>query len=149
MIDRKVIVLSFCLAALAAPAATLAGSPQPTWHSVHPMSTPRADHQAVLLTDGRVLVMGGVAGDTASVAINSAEIYVPETDAWIRLPDMNASRTEFAAVRLADGRVLATGGRGGLSGAQASSEIFDPATGYWTPTADMSMPRTGHTAVLL
>jgi hypothetical protein len=47
---------------------------------------------------------------------------------------------------LNDGRVLATGGTGGLG---SRAEIYDPDTELWTPVADMPTARSGHCAVKL
>jgi hypothetical protein len=47
---------------------------------------------------------------------------------------------------LDDGRVLATGGTGGLS---TRAEIYDPATELWTAVASMPTGRSGHCAVKL
>ena len=44
--------------------------------------TGRAEHTATLLTDGRVLVTGGI--DPNYQATATAEIYDPRLDAWTR-----------------------------------------------------------------
>jgi hypothetical protein len=49
-------------------------------------------------------------------------------------------------VVLNDGRVLATGGTGGLG---VRAEIYDPDTEVWTPVADMPTARSGHCAIKL
>jgi len=51
---------------------------------------------------------------------------------------------------LANGKVLAVGGRSGLnSGLLGSAELFDPATGLWTATGSLNDAREGQTATLL
>lgn len=50
------------------------------WTPTASMSRPRANHGAVLLTDGRVLVIGGT-GQT-NTGTDSFEIYDPSSDTW-------------------------------------------------------------------
>jgi len=59
---------------------------------------------------------------------------------------LGAARQNYAAVALADGRVLASGGR---YSAVTSAELYDPATGLWTSTGNLNTGRSGHTATLL
>jgi hypothetical protein len=54
-------------------------------------------------------------------------------------------RTSHTATLLPDGRVLVTGGEGGL----ASAELYDPSSGTWTATGDMIEGHSDHTATLL
>src|SRR5262249_55661656 len=51
------------------------------------MSTERAFHTATLLSDGTVLVTGGLnlAGDASGTPVNSAEIYDPAKDSFTLL----------------------------------------------------------------
>jgi hypothetical protein len=104
-----------------------------TFQPAPPMSSPRAGHAAVALTDGRVLVCGGWTGTDATA---SAEIYDPETGAWVPISDMNDARESLMAVPLLDGRVLVTGGSGGQDNL-ASAEVFDPATSAFTSVGPM------------
>ena len=104
-----------------------------TFQSVHPMSTPRAGHAAVLLLDGRVLVCGGWTGKGLTA---SAEIYDPATGQWVLAGKMNDARESLMAVPLQDGRVLVTGGSGGKDN-PASAEVFDPATSTFSDVGPM------------
>lgn len=58
------------------------------------------------------------------------------------------ARHYFAATRLPNGNVLATGGYAG-SGVTNSAMIFDPATNAWTAAASMLAGRSDHTATVL
>lgn len=98
--------------------------------------------KAVLLNDGRVLVIGGEV--TAAT-----EIFDPRTNRWLSTGDIeNSSGT---AVLLNDGSVLVAGGRPLLSphGVFASALRFIPATNSWQPAAPMLRSRAGHTLTLL
>jgi WD40 repeat protein len=80
----------------------------------------RYKHTAVLLKDGNVLILGGSNEDDWMGKYNSAEIYNVETDAFIKISDMNQERFKLsdAAVLLPDGNVLIVGGNRQI-------EIFD------------------------
>ena len=114
-----------------------------------PMTTPRALHLSVPLTNGRVLLIGG-ANATGGV-LASCEVYDPATNLFTATGSMSTPRILHAACRLADGRVMVAGGTSTLqpdaltaiSSALSSVEIWDPATGLWTPTASISGPRLG------
>ena len=124
------------------------------WRQAAAMSQPAQGQAAVLLRDGRVLVVGGTTNDGDETA--RAAIYDPGRDTWTPTENMSTERGHPEAVLLAGGRVLVTGDSpsvfGGLDGFGAiggAAEIFDPETDKWTPTASLSRPRTGHTLTLL
>ena len=115
----------------------------------------RAGHTAILLADGRVLMVGGysdldgrVASDLA-VPLASAETWDPATGTTSPTGSMTTARFGPTATLLADGRVLITGGVSDRGVAVASAEIWDPATGAFTPTGSMVQARRGHAAVRL
>ncbi|RVU46144.1 kelch repeat-containing protein [Rubrivivax rivuli] len=89
---------------------------------------------AVLLQDGRVLVLKGRDGD----------IYDPVANRWSATAPLPIDPgSGCSATLLADGRVLFVGG--GLSGV----EIFNPTTNTWSTAASMLTARRDHTASLL
>lgn len=60
------------------------------------------------LADGRVLLAGGAG--SASVRLNTAEIYNPDFDVWTPASPMATRRAAASAVLLGDGSVLMVGG---------------------------------------
>lgn len=111
------------------------------------MSTPRGGHVGVTLADGRVLVAGGATWTDTPVAAFSAEIYDPASNSWSPTGSMLHRRLNHAAVLLADGRVLVSGGGDGApSGYKGNTlcEIFDPVTGTFSAAASMATPRGDH-----
>ena len=92
------------------------------------MMTARHKLAAVLLSDGRVLVVGGSDNRDWRGEYASAEIYDPATGRFTSAGDMNSKRFKLVhgAVRLADGRVLVAGGA-------ERPEIYDPAKKSFQP----------------
>ena len=100
------------------------------------LNVPRVYTRAVLMVDGRVLVM--------SSNDPSIEIFDPDTNTFT-LVAHTVLHTYGFVVRLRDGRVLIGSGDGGVTAA----ELFDPDTSTFTPVAT-SMARgrselTAHT----
>jgi hypothetical protein len=95
-----------------------------TWSRAASLKTPRAQHAAVLLADGRVLVVGGL--NHAPLA--EAEIYDPRADTWTKVAPMEEARYGHAA-SVANGLVIVTGGF--RHGPLASVQIYDVAADTW------------------
>jgi len=108
------------------------------------MSTPRAQHTATLLADGRVLIAGGRNGTNGTQDLASAELYDPSTDAFTPSGVMINLRGLHWATVLADGRVLMTGCA--IPCNSAIAEFYDPATGSF---ADAGTPGAGGGAATL
>jgi hypothetical protein len=100
---------------------------------------------ATLLSDGRVLITGGMTGGGA---VASAELYDPKTGTFSATGSMATSRYGHTATLLSDGRVLIAGGWNG-GGNVASAELYDPKSGIFSSTGSMATARYGHTATLL
>jgi len=115
------------------------------------MAFSRVQHTAALLSTGKVLITGGIQGNTV---LSSAELYDPSSGTFSATGSMITPRGGHTAILLADGRVLIAGGfpnTGGFPAASglASAELYDPATGVFTRTGDMSQGRAYHAATLL
>jgi murein DD-endopeptidase MepM/ murein hydrolase activator NlpD len=119
-----------------------------------PMLTPRLEHTATLLGNGKVLI---AAGSDPSFVTNSTEIYDPrappsgQSQYGNMLVDARRSHT---ATLLANGDVLVVGGYQsgngyGYVGTLASSEQFNHVTLAWSQPGLMSVTRAFHTATLL
>jgi uncharacterized repeat protein (TIGR01451 family) len=121
-----------------------------TWSPTDTMGTARRYHTATRLSDGRVLVAGGISessdGSTAGGyggPMGAAEIYDPAVGTWSWTGSMSIAHAVHTATLLADGRVLVAGGG---SNSMTIAEIYNPAAGTWSLTGSMSTGRYAHTA---
>lgn len=124
------------------------------WEPAGRMSTGRFEHTATRLDNGRVLVVGGLGGEPRDGRFHpqaSAEIFDPAVGAFTRTGDPAVGRTNHAAARLEDGRVLVAGGLGGEQADRAlrSAEIYTPSRGSWASAASLRQARSGATATPL
>jgi WD40 repeat protein len=117
-----------------------------TFSSTSELAVARVGHAAVLLDSGKVLIVGGWAGEDAT---RKTELYDPNTRQFAMSGEMNEPRDGFTATRLNDGRVLIAGGYRGSIQRLSSAELYDPQRGTFTLTGRMGMPRMSHSATLL
>lgn len=126
------------------------------WEAVAALGAARQLHTATPLGAGprdnvtEVLLCGGATHSfVVPTPIASAELFAPLTRTVSPLPSLSLPRASHRAVRLADGRVLVTGGvtTGGV--VTATCEFFDQATMAFVPAPSMSTPRGGHAITLL
>ena len=125
-------------------------------------------HRATLLSDGKVIVSGGMTLQIfppSLVSLKSISFYNPATGTFSSsftptgggpavTPQLATARSSHTQTTLPDGRVLVTGGRTAATGtnpgtAVDSVEIFSPVTGLLTAGPTMNETRAGHTATLI
>ncbi|HKB39383.1 MAG TPA: kelch repeat-containing protein [Gemmataceae bacterium] len=136
---------------LPCPGSTLGQAQAASWSSGGSMHDPRVSPTATLLSDGKVLIAGGSAGENGnSLGLASAELYDPATGTWTLTGSMTTARVGHAATLLPSGQVLVSGGIDvGRQIKLESAELYDPTTGSWTVTGSLNVARNLHTATLL
>ncbi len=113
------------------------------------MMEERSSSAAVLLKDGRVLIIGGF-DISRHKRFSSCEIFDPKTEKFTLLqPKMQHERAEAAAVLMGDGTVLIFGGYEGEYSYLNTIERYDPVSNTFTPVGEMLEKRAGHSATLL
>lgn len=110
----------------------------------------RYGHAAVVLADGRVLLVGGWNREDGGVlgGARSCEIFDPAdpVNPVRSVGSLHGDAAESTtAVRLPDGRVLVLNDTppapGATVGLEIGAELFDPATETWTRVASRTQPR--------
>lgn len=100
------------------------------------MATARTHHQAVVLPDGTVLLLGGSTDPAGGFPVNSGEIFDPITETVAPIPPavpgdpsptMNQAREDFGAALMSNGKVFIIGGSDG-----SNFDIYDPVAHTFT-----------------
>src|SRR5262245_54091774 len=122
-----------------------------TWRSTGNLQFARARHTATLLTNGQVLVVGGINDSQSALltVIDTAELYDPVRETWSSTGKLNWARSSHTATLLPSGRVLTAGGSTGAFEILRTAELYDPVTGLWSATGNLNTPRWLHTATVL
>lgn len=126
--------------------------PSPYFIKTGKMNYPRYSHNAVLLKNGNVLIIGGTLWESGGAIVKVtkyAEIFDPVSRNFsVVSQSITTPRADSASVLLKDGRVLITGGSDG-SKALSTVEIFDPVQKTFEQAGFMNESRYYHTATLL
>jgi hypothetical protein len=126
-----------------------------TFSATGDLPEPRDGHAAVLLPDGKVLVVGGSDGGLSGFPDYraAAALYDPATGQFTSTGSLAYPRDQSRASLLPDGRVLVAGGShlAGEPGSVtvATAEIYDPESGTFSIAGDLVVPRDDPAAVTL
>jgi galactose oxidase-like protein len=115
----------------------------------HSLTVHLQNHATTLLSDGTVLITGGV--DHSGTVQSSAEIYDPATGITTVLSNtMNMPRDGHTATLLSDGSVLIAGGNTTGGSPVSSAELYSPsAQTFALVGSSMTVERALHSATLL
>ncbi|MFH1714574.1 MAG: kelch repeat-containing protein [Elusimicrobiota bacterium] len=102
--------------------------------------TARSRHTATLLPNGKVLMAAGYSGS----AINTAELYDPDSGAFDYTGSLGTARERHTATLLPNGKVFIAGGQ-----SITQCELYNPDTGTFSNTAVLSWGCRNATATLL
>ena len=94
-----------------------------------------------LLSDGRIMVVGGYGESSNTIGIANAEIFDPIKLTWTSIPNMQYRRWYPTATTLSDGRIIVTAGWQTTAHTNAGiSEIYDPIANKWTSLTNANNP---------
>jgi hypothetical protein len=112
------------------------------------MFAARSLHTATVLSDGRVLIVGGFNG---SGGVTLVDIYDPSTNSFTSVAPLPASRWLHTATLLpGDTRVLIVGGNSSGPFPVPNGVVYDPGTNTYTPTSEpITNLRSRHVAIPL
>jgi hypothetical protein len=108
------------------------------------MTAARSFHTAMLLANGKVLIVGGAQSPRGSSALSTAELYDPDTGTFTPVGNLESPLGPLN-ILLGDGRVLlvtpkSTGNR---------ATLYDPANGTVTESGTTATGQIGGWAILL
>ena len=120
---------------------TVATQAQGTFTPTGDMTAARAFQTAMLLANGKVLIVGGAQPGSSAT---TAEFYDPDTGTFTPVGNLKSSLRPSTTL-LGDGRILfvtpeSTGNR---------AQVYDPATGTFTQSASTATGQVGGGAILL
>jgi len=117
------------------------------WSLTGNLNVPRNYHTATLLSNGKVLIVGGFEAAFSA----TAELYDPGTGKWSLTGNLSEIRVAHSATLLKDGKVLVAGGCGDEDcfDILGSAEVYDPNTETWSITGFLNTPRSSHTLTTL
>lgn len=116
-----------------------------SWSSTAAYFSNRTGHTMNLLPGGRVLVAG-----TLELTFTYAQVFVPATDALTFLGAQLPAFGKHAAVEMANGQVLTTGGVGStIAPPLTTCRLFTFPGATWAATGGLNVGRHSHTATRL
>jgi N-acetylneuraminic acid mutarotase len=117
-----------------------------TWSTGPALPVPARHPSLTQLDDGRVLLAGGDNG--MATAWDMCWTWTPGATAWTSVAALGYARSQHAAIKLANGRVLVIGGvnEGNFP---PDVEMFDPTTNAWSLASRLTYGRYQHAANLL
>ena len=114
------------------------------WTKVGNMISERSGHTALLLSTGKVLIVGG----RNTLHNPNAELYIPSTKSWVTVDSSSLNLVSEIATTLNNGKVLVLGSSES-NPYTTSAELFDPITELWTKTGSMNLRHAYYQATLL
>lgn len=126
---------------------------QEAWIAIRSPARARAYHQAVRISTGDVLLIGGtsgVASATASVEIFQTSSFSGPQDTVTTRASLLTPRSHHAAAIVVDGSTVVIGGEDAEGKVLGSIEIYNFFLDQWTASAaTLAHPRLDHHAVVL
>jgi len=116
-----------------------------TWTIVAPMPVGTAGARAVTLSNGNVLVAGGLGN---SGILTACELYNPKANSWTVTGNLTKATFDEQIAELNNGGVIVVGGD--FSGGENNvTQIYNPNTGAWSDAAPQPIARADMIVVKL
>jgi N-acetylneuraminic acid mutarotase len=95
------------------------------WSAAGSLASARSYHTATVMPGGKVVAVGGETATFNGVAMASAELYDPATNAWAATGSLAVARYQHTATLLPSGKLLLVGGRNNTASQyEASCELY-------------------------
>ena len=111
------------------------------------LPVPHVRHTATRLLNGRILVVGGYAGENMS--LTEVDLFDPMNGSITSAAPLHIPRHDHSATLLRDGRVLVVGGYNPQQQWLTDAEVYDPFKNTWTVVPPHYSHGTAHTAARL
>jgi hypothetical protein len=116
------------------------------WEISASMNIARVDHSALLLPDGRIMVVGC---DNPYNITRKCEMYDIQANIWSPIIDMAYTYVSHEATLLNDGKVIVVGDVGNLNDEKFNSEIYYPDKNLWVQSNLMPNIKQFRKSILL
>ncbi len=117
------------------------------------MSTTRVHHASIRLTDGKVLVLGGIPPlqnlHEQPPNPSYAELYDPVANLFSPIDGLTISHERYTATLMSSGLVLIVGGEDAPGTPTTEVQLLNAGSGILAPTGALGTARVGHAATLL
>jgi hypothetical protein len=122
-----------------------------TFAATGSLNTGSGYHTATLMTNGKVLIAGGVVNPYDGAFLARAELYDPVAKTFALTGTLAGPRDAQTATLLNDSTVLVVGGQDttGSDEKLGTAELFNSSNQTFTGDGSLAIPRAAHTATLL
>ncbi len=103
--SRKILLLAVAFAVMALVSSVVQMAEAAAWFAISPMNIPRDSHTATVLTNAKVLIVGGRNNGVSPVLANT-ELFDPGTQLFTHTAALAVARESHTATLLPNGRVL-------------------------------------------
>jgi len=107
-----------------------------------------ADGPVVTMSNGKVVVLGGLTGDKGKTT-TLVEEFDPASETWTTKGNLLYSRRQQEAIAIDDHRIMVVCGRGSDLAGTKTAEIFDLTTGQSTAIAEYRYQLTNHKLMMV
>ena len=120
---------------------------EPHWVNLPSMLFKRSRFGSAI-HNNKLYVFGGVSGSgRLGAKTKKAEMFDPQTNSWVELPDMHCARSEFSCSVAGEDIYVIGGYKKKQNTASCDGEIFNTNTKTWSALPPMRYPKAKHSSV--